>query len=276
MERQNIAQILKEAKIDIRREYDRLYSLFYLNRQCQVNNELISLRDYCAYSFFSMPFRGTCLSLDDFDDYYGFHFEKVPTNFDLNYLLLFCEYSYNLAICAYPANQSFLNSFYAYNQQPQFYVQQVLTVVDLIGCMVTKQDEYDQMFIIVEKNPAAIAVAEISDPSVSYKVVEYNHYSLKGNLDRKLSILKTLADEIEPKRSKLKNIPGSIESELFQMFQKFVRHNNQGNHTIASMTPDEIEATYDDIYQMWLLAELELDNVERKKRAKELLGKINE
>lgn len=32
MERRNFAQILKEAKIDIRREYDRLYGLFYLNK----------------------------------------------------------------------------------------------------------------------------------------------------------------------------------------------------------------------------------------------------
>ena len=41
------------------------------------------------------------------------------------------------------------------------------------------------------------------------------------------------------------------------------------------MSDEEIEAVYDDIYQMWLLAMLELDNVERKSRAKELLGRIN-
>ena len=84
-----------------------------------------------------------------------------------------------------------------------------------------------------------------------------------------------LADEIEPRRSELKSSPGSVESELFQMLQKFVRHNNRENPVIAAMKPEELEAAYDDIYQMWLLAVLELDNVERKKRAKELLGKIN-
>ena len=59
------------------------------------------------------------------------------------------------------------------------------------------------------------------------------------------------------------------------MLQKFVRHNNKDNPIIASMSEEEIEAVYDDIYQMWLLAMLELDNVERKKRARELLGRIN-
>lgn len=275
MERRNFAQILKEAKVDIRREYDRLYSLFYLNKAFQLNNSMLSLRDYCACFFYSLPFRGTCLNLDDFDDFYGFNFEKVPTDFDLNYLLSFCEYSYNLAIYMNPTNYSILASFTTYNQQPQFYVQQVMKVVDAIGYMITKQDDSDDMSIVVAKSPTAMAVAEISDPKKAYKVLEYNHYALKGNLDRKLSILKVLADEIEPRRAELKKIPGSVEGELFQMLQKFIRHNNRDNPVIAAMSDDEIEAVYDDIYQMWLLAMLELDNVERKKCAKELLGKIN-
>lgn len=275
MERRNFAQILKEARVDIRREYDRLYSLFFLNKAFQLNNSMLSLRDYCACFFYSLPFRGTCLNLDDFDDFYGFNFEKVPTDFDLNYLLSFCEYSYNLAVYMNPTNYSILASFTTYNQQPQFYVQQVMKVVDAIGYVITKQDDSDDMSIVVAKSPAAMAVAEISDSKMAYKVLEYNHYALKGNLDRKLSILKVFADEIEPRRAELKKIPGSVESELFQMLQKFIRHNNRDNPVIAAMSDDELEAVYDDIYQMWLLAMLELDNVERKKRAKELLGKIN-
>lgn len=275
MERRNFAQILKEAKVDIRREYDRLYSLFFLNKAFQLNNSMLSLRDYCACFFYSLPFRGTCLNLDDFDDFYGFNFEKVPTDFDLNYLLSFCEYSYNLAVYMNPTNYSILASFTTYNQQPQFYVQQVMKVVDAIGYVITKQDDSDDMSIVVAKSPAAMAVAEISDSKMAYKILEYNHYALKGNLDRKLSILKVFADEIEPRRAELKKIPGSVESELFQMLQKFIRHNNRDNPVIAAMSDDELEAVYDDIYQMWLLAMLELDNVERKKCAKELLGKIN-
>ena len=275
MERRNFAQILKEAKVDIRREYDRLYNLFYLNRTFQLNNSMLSLRDYCDCFFYSLPFRGTCLNLDDFDDFYGFIFERNPASFDLSYLLTFCEYSYNLAIYMSPANYSILSSFTTYNQQPEFYVQQVLKVADAVGYMITKQDDSDDMSILVSKSPAAISVAEISDPKLAFRVLEYNHYSLKGNLDRKLGILKAFADELEPRRSELKSLHSSVESELFQLLQKFVRHNNKDNPAIAAMSDEEIEAVYDDIYQMWLIAMLEIDNVERKRRAKELLGKIN-
>lgn len=55
-----------------------------------------SLKDYCATFFVRLPFRGTCVSLDDFDDFYGYSFEKNPSNFDIEYLVSFCEYSYNL------------------------------------------------------------------------------------------------------------------------------------------------------------------------------------
>lgn len=59
------------------------------------------------------------------------------------------------------------------------------------------------------------------------------------------------------------------------MLQKFVRHNNKSNHFIRAMSNEETEECYDDIYQMWLLAILELDNVERKQRVEKTLEKIN-
>lgn len=276
MERKNFAQILKEAKIDIRREYDRLYSLFYLNKSYQINNSVVSLREYCAYYFYSLPFCGTCLTLDDFDDFYGFSFEKNPKDFDLNYLLLFCEYTYNVAFYINPMGWPQTNAFIMFGApSPQQYVLQIMKVVEAIGYMITKADDSDAMAIIAPKVPEAIAVAEISDTKISYSIIEYNHYALKGNLDKKQSILRTLTYDIENKRSELRNISSTIESVLFQLTNKFIRHNNEEDQFISSMTPEEIESVYDDIYQMWLLAKLELDNVERKKRAKKLLGNMN-
>lgn len=48
-----------------------------------------SLKDYCATYFVRLPFRGTCVSLDDFDDFYGYSFEKNPSTFDIEYLVSF-------------------------------------------------------------------------------------------------------------------------------------------------------------------------------------------
>ena len=94
-------------------------------------------------------------------------------------------------------------------------------------------------------------------------------------MQRKKTILKFLADDIEPERNKLRGINRTLEGNLFQMLQKFVRHNNEENPYIKGLSPDELEACYDDIYQMWLLAKLEIDNLERKKRVEEVLKNIN-
>lgn len=135
--------------------------------------------------------------------------------------------------------------------------------------------EHSGVFILVEKDSASLAVAEITDGTLSYAVLEYNHQRLKGNLDKKLGILKMMADDIEPMRKKLKAIAPSIESTLFQLFQKFVRHNYRSHPYIRGLSDREIEECYDDIYQMWLLAKLELDNVERTRRVKRILDEIN-
>ena len=129
----------------------------------------------------------------------------------------------------------------------------------------------------VPKDQAAISAAEIVDPALSYRIIEYNHHSMKGDLERKKATLIALADKLESKRAKLKQVSGSLESDLFYLLNSVnVRHNNadQGGknyiHFVADMKDGDIEQWYDDMYQMCLLAFLELDNLERKERVKKL------
>lgn len=258
MIRRNFAEILKNAKIDLEREYVRLYKLFcLLDHDCGY-----TLFDECKDNFLDLPFRGTCISLDDFNNYYGFNFVIQPENFDLNYLVNFCEYTYNLSL------------FVRGTHNGTIYTQQLLKVVELIGHKFIFDDE-NFVSLLVPKNQEAIAVAEIVDDKIAFSVLEYNHHALKGNLMKKKTILKYMADDIEPQRKKLIDINRTLSDQLFQMFQKFVRHNNEKNTYIKSLTENEIEDIYDDIYQMWLLAKLELDNISRKSRFAEILGKIN-
>ena len=116
---------------------------------------------------------------------------------------------------------------------------------------------------------------DFEDEKLSYSVLEYNHFRLKGDLTAKLSILKLMADDIEPHRKSLEQVDSSLSNQLFQMLNKFVRHNITGNAFLDSITDEEKEQWYDEIYQMWLLAKLELDNVDRKRRVKDVLSKIN-
>ena len=78
MKRIPFSQVLKNASIDIRREYDRLYGMFCLQKLADGTGNSVTLRDSCAANFIILPFRGTCVSLDDFDDFYGYSFEKIP------------------------------------------------------------------------------------------------------------------------------------------------------------------------------------------------------
>ena len=70
--RQNFAQILKDAKIDIKVEYQKLYGMLY-DRSIPVSNtNRISVYDELSTYFIAFCFRGTCLSLDEFNDLHGY------------------------------------------------------------------------------------------------------------------------------------------------------------------------------------------------------------
>ena len=164
------------------------------------------------------------------------------------------------------------NSFYA---DPYDAVGKFDYVIELINYEFI-YDKEENVYILIPKNQESIAVAEIVDEKIAYMTLEYNHHSMKGDLHRKKTTLKFMADDIEPQRKVLSSINNTLSNNLFQMFQKFVRHNNEENPYIKSLSKEELESIYDDIYQMWLLAKLEIDNLERKNRVIEILKKANE
>ena len=288
MSRRTLSQILQNAKISVPIEYGRLIELFYEKKYMNRPGNRVSINDLCADNFINMPFRGTCISLNDYDKTHGFQFTSnwvllttCSAETALNYLLGFCEYSYNLAfytqsvMCLLNENGQVLQT-----NVVQFYVNQVLSVIEKIG--------YSSVFdngvtIFVPKDQAAISVAEIIDPSLSYKVLEYNHHLMKGDLEKKKAVLLVLADKLEPQRAKLKQINATLESDLFKLFNNInLRHNNiDPNSTkyipfVAAMKTDELEAWFDDTYQMCLLAFLELDHLERKERIKQIKNTLSQ
>lgn len=271
MERKNFAQILRDAGIDYKKEYDRLYGIFIIQKLADGNGGFHSLKDYCAANFTNMPFRQTCISLDDFEVEYKLFFERVPSNFDLNYLLSFCEYSYNLT--CYIQNYGFMGMTQV-NTSAQFYLAQVNKVIDMIGYMGAVEDG---VTIFVPKDSAAISVSEIIKPELSYKVLEYNHHSMSGAIQKKKEILKLLADDLESKQDDLKRIDTSLKNDLFFLFNNLnIRHNNidstspEYHQEIEEMPEKSLEEWYDDTYQMCLLAYMTLDNIERKTKVKQL------
>lgn len=272
MERRNFAQILREADVDIQKEYNRLYNAFYNQKFFDGYNSNVTLKDCCENNFLNFPFRGTCLSLDDFEEHYDIHYEKVPNDFNLEYLISFCEYTYNLVI--------YLNTMGMIGAQgpQQIYCTQINKVIEEVGYMYANDNG---ITIFIPKSQEAISVSEIIDPKLSYKVIEYNHHSLKGNIDKKKAILLLLADKIEHERKNLRNINKTLETNLFMLFNNMnLRHDNcsEGSSKyikfVSDMPKRELENWYDDTYQLCLLAFLELDNIERNMRLDDLKDKI--
>lgn len=265
--RRNFAQILKDAKIDIKEEYHKLYGLLYNQTTRLQNGQMISVNDFFNDNFLNFYFRGTCLSLEEFNEVHGFHFVEAPDDFNIDHLISLCEYMYNmLAACQ--------SSAYGRYQIPiniPFFMNHIQRIIEAVSY--TQSNEND-MVIFVECSPEAIAVAEselIPQP-ISYKLISYNHYSMKGNLPEKKHTILQLAEILEGKRSELSKIDNSFTNDLFYLFNNLnLRHNNidpsiKGKYkkAVAEMSPEEIEHWYDETYQMCLLAFLRLEQGERK------------
>lgn len=92
--RKTFARVIKSSEVNLKREYSKLYELFY-GKDAQDGQ---SLADLISINFEGFFFRGTCLDLNDFDEQYGFCFVQQPTNFDIDYLVSFCEYFYNFVL----------------------------------------------------------------------------------------------------------------------------------------------------------------------------------
>ena len=197
--RRTFAAVLREGNVDIRNEYEKLYDIMYGRN---FENGATSLHDIIADSFTSFYFRGTCLSIDEFDKMHGFDFEENPNSSDVEYLVSFCEYFQNMLIGLQCESGELIYGFSSVNTS--FLMGQIRKVIDAIGYMPVSDDGFT---IYVEKSPASIAVSEseLIPKELSYKVFEYNHHSLYGDIEKKKQILLKLSELLEPERKKTGN-----------------------------------------------------------------------
>ncbi len=268
--RRNIYDVLKNGKIDIKREYSRIYDLFFVNTYGTCYYDGITLESVIIENFnmLNVGVIGRCLSLDDFNESYGYHFVPQPNNLDINMLVDISEYVVNFAHALMCCGKLDLNI------QTLFRIEQHIdSCMEDVGY---KQVMKENILIYVENNPVALSVAETVESALAYSVLEYNHHKMKGDLVNKKNILKNMADDIENERKTLDGINKGFTSDLFQLFNKFVRHDNSDNSFILSLSDESIEEIYDDIYQMWLLAKMYLEQVKRNGRVAEIIQLINE
>ena len=264
MARKNFIEVLQSAGIDIKAEYRRLHKLFYEpGHEC--------LYDLCDAQFLYVPFRGTCISLEDFNITHNFDYHTIPEEITEDDLVDFCEYTFNM-LKFMPALPYDYHSGMTKND---FFIQTLFDIIGKIGYQdVTNENG---VTIFVPKSQSVFSVSEILPTPISYDVIEYNHFRMKGDLNGKRESLVKLAHLIEPKKKDLQSINHSLSTNVFFMLNNLnLRHNNvepgSSNYKkiTAMMKDTQLEELYDDLYQLLLLAFLEMDNVNRIQKIEDL------
>lgn len=142
----------------------------------------------------------------------------------------------------------------------------------------------EERCIVVENSPQVTAAAEASDPEIAIEIVRYNHRQLAGDIIKKKAILKTLGDYLEGRKKEISNINATLYKNITGALNNLnIRHNNTNpenksyyHKAMAEMPQKELESHYDDLYQLILLAILEMDNVQRQRDMSDLIQKVCE
>jgi conserved domain protein len=133
----------------------------------------------------------------------------------------------------------------------------------------------DDRQIIVENNvfatEAAQVVTEFADIKEALSILEYNHFSNKGNIERKKEILIKIAALLEPWRKSLEKndeLKGVLKlngnkvlaiDKLFWIYNNCNIRHNDNKQKLTNFSMEEIECWYDKIYTLSLFVILGKD-----------------
>jgi len=291
MTRKNIFQII-QSKRDLSKEITRLESLLADTKgvrlydssfpvwNMEVSKYMQIEKFVDEYAFKSWKARRTCVSLEDMVNVLGINDMFSEDDYCEENVLVYLEYVAKILWLAQKVKTTkkyIVQLSDVYNATEE----NLITVLDWLNYE-KKLFEKKEQVLVVRKNASATAVAEIVEEDLAYQIVAYNHHSLSGDIESKKTILLALGSELEPKRKDISEVNKKLADDIFFMMNNLnLRHNNRSKsdknykEVVAKMKKLTLEAWYDELYQMMLLAFLELDNKERSVRVSELKAKIN-
>lgn len=284
MVRKNIFEILEE-KYDIQDEFNAIIMLFnapsIVSYEKYNESSLIPVEEAIVRScFYAWKQRKGCINLDDMKKKLDLHTRLPSVKEDL---LVCLEYFCNIVHLA--NTKLYYNNFFIANshQKTQQFVMLEENIELLLEHINYEKAVFNELekVILVPKNPAATAVAEISSEATSMAILMYNHASLKGQLAEKKDVLRRIAQEYEPLLDK----PIDGYTEYFKTANNMlnnldIRHNNKAgnkkNALATSLNNEELETWYDELYQLLLFCVLIKDNKDRKDKIAEFLKGLQE
>ena len=255
MTRTLFPDILSAYTVDIKNEIKKLHQVFFVN-QFEILINRFTSRNYtlylsCAESFITYKHRRTILTLEEFDN--EFHFDrfnnvnKCPNGEELEYLVDFCEYVYNL-LC---------NISFKYRDEirySEFVINHIEELCNYLNYVI--HDDGNSIYYLVPSNGILDYVCNNIGNDITQLVRIYSHKHTKGDLAKKQQILSYLFKELEPKRNDLSKLQmNKIVNNVFSGANNCdVRHNNtdkEGKNYCASFAgipAEEKESIYDNMF----------------------------
>ena len=255
--RKNYFEILAEIDLDVNLELQKLHDLIREPFWSVEVGRWCSLYELISISFRSYIRRKHFLELDEF-----FNEWTTKTNILSQQERYFCyaELYLDLFSVLMPLDDDNIK------RQTMVVYNQINIVINTCGYSL---EHINDRLIVVEDNvfanEAAQAVSEFADVKGALSILEYNHFSNKGDIDRKKEKIIKIASLLEPWRDDLNN---HIEfkdvlklgnnnkvlavEKLFRMFNKLnIRHNNE-EQMLTGLSNQEIESWYDKVYTLSL------------------------
>lgn len=266
-----------EREIDLTQEYLKLDTII-----CKEEIYHVSIEDVFEECFRRWKFRSNYLSLEELRIELGLYISKYQREsrsgitLNANDFFTYCELIANLST-SFPREISDKHL----HGKLEAVIATLRLDLEMLNHRFQKCD--DGRIIVVEINPTATAACEIVDPDLSDKIIEYNHYLLRGDLANKREILRALSHKFDAIKPSLKSINSGLEDKTsFLLNNLNIRHNNRDKQSkdyrkfVAEMSDSDLEHWYDETYQTLLFAILAVDQVARNQAINDLKTRITE
>ena len=239
--RKTFYELLDSFGVDAFREYSRLNNLFFGERISTPLGPCTMQRYINERYFRGFKFRGTYTDISEMID------DIIPDINTLDDLFIYCEF-----LLAVLFDSSIMQDK-CIDRQAAIIVENIVTIMEKTNYeLFNKGTKEEPRYIIVEKNKATTLAAEIvDDKAISIDLIEYNRYSLKGDLEAKRRLLDAIGHYIEPilRAHTLKsNGYAQLESDAGFLLNNFhIRHNNKE----GGKAQDYIVRIHDYILEEW-------------------------
>ncbi len=241
MTRKNIFEILEE-KYNIEEETRKISNLFnkikFMNtNHLNFQSELYTIEKLVDAVFSQWKQRGSCLNCTEMKE----KLHLTQTVSDSDNIINTLEYYSNILYIVEHKIDILANFPLRGCSEYQMLLENIDILIDHLHYEKLIFEE-DEKVILVPKDPAATAVAEISSSKdVAYAILKYHHASLKGQLDEKRRLLLSIANEYEPLLKKpIDGFTEYFDKATNMLNNMNIRHNNKsGKNKKRTHCPNE-------------------------------------